>query len=453
MMIDKKSDYVVAIDVGTTKTVALLGKRSDNNKIEVLGFVRADSKGVRRGEVLNPEEVSTVIRYIINELQTLTGFKFSEVFVGITGEHIRMVKDRKGFNRPVYDESITVDEIEKLKNEAGNIALGEGKKILHILPQSYIVDNEMDISNPVGMFGRRIEANFDIVVASMDSIKRIEKTFSIANLQIRDLILQPLASAVAVLDDEELEGGVALIDIGGGTTDIAVFYNRKLRHSAVFPYGGNVITKDIKECCKINEQQAEELKVQFGAALSDAVDENKDVLIPVHKRKPKEVSIRNLAGIIQARMEEIIEGVMFEIENSGYAHKLCYGIVLTGGGAKLNFIDDLFSLRTGMDVRIGLPDTHLTGDSEKINDPCFATGVGLLIKGFEYKNENCEEPDFEEPEVDNIIKTVEPVNPVKPAKTRENKGIEKTLKTTIGKAKKALKIYFEDTEVEKSLMD
>jgi len=388
-----KSNFVAAIDVGTTKIVSLLGIRHENKKVEVIGFTRSDSKGIRRGEVLNPEEVSRVIQNVILELQKLAGIKIDDVFVGIAGEHIRMVKDRKGFNRPIYEQSITAEEVEKLKSEAKNIALEEGKKILHILPQSYVVDNEMDIVSPVGMFGRRLEANFNIIVGNMDSIKRIEKSFLMSNLNIKELILEPLASAEAVLHEEEREIGVALIDIGGGTTDIAVFYDKKLRHSAVFPYGGNVITKDIKEACGLNEQQAEELKVQFGVALVDAAEENKDIIIPakIPGREPKEISIRNLANIIQARMDEIIEGVMFEIENSGYADKLNYGIVITGGGAKLRYLEQLFRFRTGMDVRLGNPDVHLTGKPENVNDPCYATGVGLLIKGFEYMDENWEE--------------------------------------------------------------
>ena len=390
---DNKSNYVAAIDVGTTKIVSLLGIRHENKKVEVIGFTRSDSKGIRRGEVLNPEEVSKVIRNVIVELQKQAGIIFSEVFVGIAGEHIRMVKDRKGFNRSTYEESITAAEVEQLKSEAKNIALEEGKKILHILPQSYVVDNEMDICSPIGMFGRRLEANFNIIVANIDSIKRIEKSFSMSNLHIKELILEPLASAEAVLHEEEREAGVVLIDIGGGTTDIAIFYDKKLRHSAVFPYGGNVITKDIKEACGLNEQQAEDLKVQFGVALVDAAEDNKDIVIPakIRGREPKEISIRNLASIIQARMDEIIEGVMFEIVNSGYADKLGYGIVITGGGAKLRHIEQLFRFQTGMDVRTGYPGEHLTGKPDNVNDPCYATGVGLLIKGFEYVDEHLDE--------------------------------------------------------------
>jgi len=388
-----KSQYVAAIDVGTTKIVALLGKRNENNKLEIVGFVRSDSKGIRRGEVLNPEEVSRVVRNVVEELKHQTNAIFDEVFVGISGQHIRIVKDRKGFNRPCCDNSITAEDIEALKREAQNIALDEGKEIIRILPQNYIVDNEHDISNPIGMLGRRLEANFNIVVGNMDSIKRIKRSVSHADLTVKEIILEPLASAEAVLHDEEREAGVAMVDIGGGTTDVAIFHDKVLRHSAVIPFGGFVVTKDIREACGLMEQVAEDLKIQFGMALGDAVKEDKTIVIPakIRGRAPKEISVRMLANIIQARMEEIIDAIMFEIENSGYAEKLGYGIVITGGGSMLNKVSELFSSRTGKEVRIGYPGEHLIGESESINEPSYATGVGLLMKGFEYMDENSTE--------------------------------------------------------------
>ncbi len=385
--------YVAAIDVGTTKIVTLLGKRNENKKLEIVGFTRSDSKGIRRGEVLNPEEASNVIKDTIIDLQKRTGVLFSEVFVGIAGQHIRIVKSRNYINRPSYDDSITAKDIEQLKHDANNIALEEGKEIIHILPQSYIVDNETDIFNPIGMLGKRLEANFNIVVGNIDSIKRIRKCVHQSSLTIKEISLEPLASADAVLYDEERESGVALVDIGGGTTDVAVFYEDVLRHSAVIPFGGYVVTKDIKDACGLGEHVAEEVKVQFGVALSEAAEENKVIVIPakVPGREPKEISIRNLAHIIQSRMEEIIDAIMFHIENSGCADKLGSGIVITGGGAMLRNLKQLFHYRTGMDVRIGYPGEHLAGESENINEPCYSTGVGLLMKGFEYMDEHPEE--------------------------------------------------------------
>jgi cell division protein FtsA len=405
-----KPQFVAAIDVGTTKIVTLLGKRNENKKLEIVGFTRSDSKGIRRGEVLNPEDASNVIRDTVMDLQKRTGIIFSEVFVGIAGQHIRVVKSRNYINRPSYDESITSVDIEQLKSDANNIALDEGKEIIHILPQSFIVDNETDIFKPIGMLGKRLEANFNIVVGNSDSIKRINKCVHQAGLTVRDIILEPLASSDAVLYDEEREAGVALVDIGGGTTDVAVFYDNVLRHSAVIPYGGFVVTKDIKEACGLNEQTAEDVKIQFGAALSESAEENKVIVIPskIPGREPKEISFRNLAHIIQARMEEIIDAIMFEIENSGCADKLGCGIVITGGGAMLRHLKELFCFRTSLDVRIGYPGEHLAGESENINEPCYATGVGLLLKGFNFMDEHAveivkpvvepePEPEIEEP--------------------------------------------------------
>ena len=390
---ESNPQYVAAIDVGTTKIVTLLGKRNENKKLEIVGFHRSDSKGIRRGEVLNPEEASNVVRETVNNLQKRTGIVISEVFVGIAGQHIRIVKSRNYINRASYDDSITTVDIGQLLRDANNIALDEGKEIIHILPQSYIVDNEMDISSPIGMLGKRLEANYNIVVGNTDSIKRIKKCITQTGLTIKDIVLEPLASSDAVLYDEEREAGVALIDFGGGTTDVAVFHDKVLRHSAVIPYGGFVVTKDIKEACGLPEQVAEEVKLHFGVALSDAAEENQVIVIPakIPGRDPKEISIRNLAHIIQARMEEIIDGIMFEIENSGCKDKLGCGIVITGGGAMLRYLKELFRFRTGMEVRIGYPGEHLSGESENINEPCYATGVGLLMKGFKYMDEHPDE--------------------------------------------------------------
>ena len=390
---DSKPQFVAAIDVGTTKIVTLLGKRNENKKLEIVDFSRSDSKGIRRGEVLNPEDASSVIRETVMDLQKRTGIIFSEVFVGIAGQHICVLKSRNYINRPSYDESITAEDIEKLRRDANNIALDEGKEIIHVLPQSYIVDNETDILKPIGMLGKRLEANFNIVVGNIDSIKRIKRCIQQVGLTIRDIVLEPLASSDAVLYDEEREAGVALVDIGGGTTDVAVFHDNVLRHSAVIPFGGFSVTKDLKTDLGLNEQTAEDVKIQFGAALSESAEENKVIVIPskIPGREPKEISFRNLANIIQARMEEIIDAIMFQIENSGCADKLGCGIVITGGGAMLRHLKELFRFRTGMDVRIGYPGEHLAGDSENINEPCYATGVGLLIKGFEYMDEHEEE--------------------------------------------------------------
>lgn len=388
-----KKDYVAAIDIGTTKIVAVLGKRNPNRKIEIVGISKAVSKGVKRGVVLNIDETVMAIQSVINDVQQKTGLKLSEAFVGIAGQHIKSIKNRGYINRDSYDDEITKDDVKRLIEDAHKIPIDIGEEIIHVLPQNFIVDSETGVRNPVGMSGKRLEANFHIVIGQIASIKNIEKCVNRVGLKVQDVILEPLASSSAVLTEDEMEAGVALVDIGGGTTDIAVYHEGVIRHTAVIPFGGNVVTKDIKEGCSILERQAEELKIKFGSALGDLAEEDKVVIIPgISGRDSKEISFKSLAYIIQSRMEEIIDAVMFEIENSECMDKLSAGIVITGGGAMLRHLTQLFRFRTGMDVRIGYPNAHLAGNvADDINQPMFATSVGLLMKGYEFVDSKWDE--------------------------------------------------------------
>ncbi len=381
-----KKEYVAAIDIGTTKIVAVLGKRAHNRKIEIVGISKTVSKGVKRGVVLNIDETVMAIQSVVNEVQQKTGLKLTEAFVGIAGQHIKSIKNRGYINRDSYDDEITRDDVKRLIEDAHKIPIDIGEEIIHVLPQNFIVDSETGVRNPVGMSGKRLEANFHIVIGQIASIKNIEKCVNRVGLQVQDVILEPLASSSAVLTEDEMEAGVALVDIGGGTTDIAVYHEGVIRHTAVIPFGGNVVTKDIKEGCSILERQAEELKIKFGSALGDLAEEDKVVIIPgISGRDSKEISFKSLAYIIQSRMEEIIDAVMFEIENSECMDKLSAGIVITGGGAMLRHLPQLFRFHTGMDVRIGYPNAHLSGNvSDDINQPMYATSVGLLMKGYEF---------------------------------------------------------------------
>jgi cell division protein FtsA len=380
------TDYVAAIDIGTTKIVAVVGKRTPNRKLEILGISKTISKGVKRGMVLNIDETVSAIQTVVNDVQQKTGLKLSDVFVGIAGQHIKSLKNRGYINRDSYDDEITHADVKRLIEDAHKIPTDIGEEIIHVLPQNFIVDSETGVKNPVGMSGKRLEANFHIVVGQIASIKNIEKCINRVGLNVHDVVLEPLASSAAVLTEDEIEAGVALVDIGGGTTDIAVYYEGVIRHTAVIPFGGNVITKDIREGCSILERQAEELKIKFGSALGDLSEEDKVVIIPgISGRDSKEISFRSLAYIIQSRVEEIIDAVMFEIENSGCMDKLSAGIVITGGGAMLRHLPQLVRFHTGMDVRIGYPNAHLAGNApDDVNQPMFATGVGLMIKGFEF---------------------------------------------------------------------
>jgi len=406
----KQNEYVAAIDLGTTKIVTLIGKKNDNGKLQIVAHSKAPSTGVKRGVVLNIEETVASIQRTVEDVQLKSGIIFGDVFVGIAGQHIRSVRNRGYINLSAEKDMIDLDDVQKLVDDMFKIPTEIGEEILHVLPQNFIVDNESGIKNPVGMSGKRLEANFHIVIGQTASAKNIEKCVNRVDLNVTDLILEPLASAEAVLTDDEKEAGVVLVDIGGGTTDVAVYFDGIVRHTAVIPFGGNVITNDIKEGCSILQRQAEQLKVQFGSALGDIAPEDKIVTIPgISGREPKEISFKSLAYIIQSRMEEIIDYVTFEVENSGYADKLSAGIVLTGGGSLLRHLSQLVKFKTGFDVRIGYPNEHLTADStEEINTPTYSTGIGLVIKGFEHiesynrlHNETDEtDSDFENPTIE-----------------------------------------------------
>jgi len=385
-----KTDFVAAIDIGTTKIVAIVGRKKENGKIEILGLSKTPSKGVKRGIVLNIEEAVNSIQKTVDDIQFTIGTQISDVFVGIAGQHIKSIKNRGYINRDSYDDIITKADIDTLIQDMYKIPIDVGEEIIHVLPQNFIVDSETGVKNPVGMYGKRVEANFQIVVGQIASARNIGSCISKAGLHLNQLILEPLASSEAVLTSDEKEAGVALVDIGGGTTDIAVYYDDTIRHTAVIPLGGDVITNDIKEGCSILQRQAELLKIQYGSALGDLAKEEEVVSIPgISGREPKEISCKSLAYIIQSRMEEILNVVIYEIENSGYFEKLSAGIVITGGGALLKHLPALVKFKTGLDVRVGYPTENLASDTmNEVNHPMFATSVGLILKGYEYLEKN-----------------------------------------------------------------
>jgi cell division protein FtsA len=429
----KKEQYVAAIDIGTTKIVAIVGKKNENGKIEILGLSKALSKGVKRGVVLNIEETVDAIQTTVDDVQKRSGIMFSEVFVGIAGQHIKSMKNRGYIIRDSYEDEIKKEEVFRLIEDMHKIHIDIGEEIIHVIPQNFIVDNETGVKSPIGMCGRRLEANFHIVIGQIAAARNIEKCIRKAGMTVKDMILEPLASSLAVLTEDEMEAGVVLVDIGGGTTDVAVYYDNVIRHTAVIPFGGNVITKDIKEGCAILQRHAEALKIQYGSALGDIAPDDKVVSIPgISGREPKEISFKSLAYIIQSRMEEIIDAVNFEIQNSGYADKLAAGVVITGGGAMLRHLPQLMKFKTAMDVRIGVPNEHLSGSAKnEINQPMYATAVGLIMKGFEYletykKQFNAGVPEeFVKPKNTVAQKAVEEVQ----EKEEEEAGIEETVQS------------------------
>ncbi len=377
-------EIIVGLDIGTTKIACLVGRRNEHGKLEILGVGKSESVGVTRGVVSNIEKTVQSIRAAVEEAERKSGVEINVVNVGIAGQHIKSLQHRGIRTRNTFDEEIGQHDIDALIEDMYKLVMLPGEEIIHVLPQEYIVDNEQGIKDPIGMSGIRLEANFHIITGQIAAAKNIHKCVAKAGLEVDDLILEPLASSEAVLSPEEKEAGVVLVDIGGGTTDIAIFQDGIIRHTAVIPFGGNVITEDIREGCTIISKQAELLKLKFGSALASESQANEIVCIPgLRGREPKEISIRNLANIIQARMEEIVEHVYYEIKNSGYEKRLIGGIVVTGGGAQLKHISQLFEYITGMDTRIGYPTEHLANGTEEVTSPLYATGVGLVLKGFE----------------------------------------------------------------------
>ncbi|MFN3529269.1 MAG: cell division protein FtsA [Bacteroidia bacterium] len=375
-------EIIVGLDIGTTKICAIVGTRNEYGKMEVLGMGKAESLGVTRGVVSNIEKTVDAIRKAIKEAEDEAGVDIRVVNVGIAGQHIQSQQYRNMITRQSMDDEISRADIDKLVDSTHRIPQQPGYEIIHVLPQEFIVDNEVGIKDPIGMSGIRLEANFHIITGHVTAANNIYKCVQKAGLTANDLILEPLASADAVLSEEEKEAGVVLVDIGGGTTDIAIFQDGIIRHTAVIPFGGNIITEDIKEGCTVLRQQAELLKIRFGSALASETQDNEIVSIPgLRGREPKEISVRNLASIIQARIEEIIELVHYEIKSSGFEKKLIAGIVLTGGGSQLRNLRPLVEYLTGMDVRIGTPNEHLAKGDNDVKSPMYATGIGLVLMG------------------------------------------------------------------------
>lgn len=381
----KESEIIVGLDIGTTKIAVIVGRKNEHGKIEILGSGKTDSYGVKRGVVSNIENTVQSIRTAVEEAAIKSGVDIQYVNVGIAGQHIRSLQHQGSLIRNSLDDEIGQEDIDKLTDNMYKLVMNPGEEIIDVIPQEYIIDKEQGIKQPVGMAGISLEANFHIITGQTTAAKNIYKCVRKADLEVVELILEPLASAEAVLSEEEKEAGVVLVDIGGGTTDIAIFQDGIIRHTAVIPFGGDIITEDVKEGCTIIKKHAEELKVKFGSALASENKEEEIVAIPgLRGRPPKEITLKNLASIIQARMEEIIEHIYFEIKNSGYEKKLIAGIVLTGGGAQLRHIAQLTEFITGMDTRIGYPNEHLANDvPEEMAIPMYSTGVGLVIIGLE----------------------------------------------------------------------
>ena len=382
--------YIVGLDIGTTKIACIVGEKDSNGKIKILGYGKAESTGVKRGMVINIEETVNAIKLAVAQASEQSKVDIKSVNVGIAGHHIKSLQNRGQLIRENANVFITDEELNNLRDNMYRIGTSPGEEIINVIPQEYFVDGEpTGNKNPRGMMGNKIEANFHIIIGQSAAVRNIITCINLAGLEMDNMFLEPIASASAVLCEEEKEAGVAIVDIGGGTTDIAVFYDSIICHTAVIPFGGNIITEDIRQGCSILKKQAEEIKVRFGSAVAMENSEDEVVSIPgIRGREPKEISFKNLSYIIQSRLEEIFDLVKFEIEKVNSEHKLATGIVLTGGGSMMKHIAQLAEFKTGMEVRLGNPNESLAKEKEELSCPVYSTGVGLVMEGFaKYEND------------------------------------------------------------------
>ena len=390
---NQEQPIIVGLDIGTTKIAAIAGRKNEFGKLEILGFGRANSNGVQHGMVLNIDQTIKAIQTALeNCYASNPNLEINEVYVGIAGHHIKSLQTRGDIVRQNLDEEIAQSEIDRLVADQYRTYIPAGDKIIDVIPQEFTVDNFQNIPNPIGYSGVKVGANFHIITGDKNAIRNINRSVEKSGLVTKDLVLQPLASAAAVMCDQDLEAGVAIVDIGGGTTDLAVFYEGILKHTAVIPFGGENITNDIKTGLGVLKTQAEQMKIQFGSALSDEAKANAFITIPgLRGMAPKEISVKNLANIIQARMSEIMDFVTYHLKQVGLDNRMLNGgVILTGGGSQLKHLIQLTEYVTGLNARIGFPNEHLSGGHiEELAKPMYSTCIGLILKGYnDYENKN-----------------------------------------------------------------
>jgi cell division protein FtsA len=427
-----EAPIIVGLDIGTTKIAAIAGRKNEHGKLEILGFGRANSNGVQHGQVLNIDQTIRAIHQALqNCYESNPDLEITEVYVGIAGHHIKSLQTRGDMVRQDPDNEIQAWEIEQLIQNQRKTFIPAGDQIIDVIPQDFNVDNIQNIKEPIGYNGVKVGANFHIITGDRNAIRNINRAVEKSGLKTKDLVLQPLASAGAVMSDIDMEAGVAILDIGGGTSDLAVFYEGILKHTAVIPFGGENITNDIRMGLGVLKQQAEAMKVQFGSALANEAKANAYITIPGLKGMPaKEISVRNLSQIIQARMGEILDFVHYHLKQIGLDNKaLNGGIILTGGGAQLKHLIQLTEYITGLNARIGLPNEHLAPNHiEELKKPMYSTCLGLILKGYsdyehQYKEFNEKFSKVEVPKnlVVNKPETKEPVDEEKSVDVSDRK--------------------------------
>lgn len=418
---NNEKPIIVGLDIGTTKIAVIAGRKNEFGKLEILGFGKASSSGVKHGQVLNIDETIKAVRTALdNCFASNPNLDIKEVYVGVAGHHIKSLQTRGDIVRQDTDGEITQKEIDQLVADQYKTYIPAGDQIIDVIPQEFTVDNFQNIPNPIGYGGVKVGANFHIITGDKNAIKNINRSVGKAGLQTKDLVLQPLASSAAVMGQEDLEAGVAIVDIGGGTTDLAVFYEGILKHTAVIPFAGENITNDIKTGLGVLKTQAEQMKVQFGSALANEAKSNAFITIPGLRGMPaKEISVKNLANIIQARISEIMDFVTYHLKQVGLDNRMLNGgIILTGGGSQLKHLIQLTEYATGLPARIGYPNEHLAaGHIDELAKPTYSTCIGLILKGYDdYEHDRKQfEMDFKNVEVPELLKNKEEeVNEVLP---------------------------------------
>ncbi len=386
-MSQNNNPIIVGLDIGTTKIAAIAGRKNEFGKLEILGFGKASSNNaVQHGQVLNIENAVKAVNEAMSSCrQSNANLSIKEVYVGIAGHHIKSLQTRGDLVRQQLDDEITQREVDQLISDQRKTYIPAGDQIIDVIPQEFTVDNFQNIRNPIGYSGVKVGANFHIITGDKFAIRNITRAVNKSDLAIKDIVLQPLASADAVMCEHDLEAGVAILDIGGGTSDLAVFHEGILKHTAVIPFGGENITNDIKTGLSVLKSQAEAMKVQFGSALAQEAKANAIITIPgIRGMPPKQVSVKTLAQIIQARMSEILDFVTYHLKQVGMdSRTLNGGIILTGGGSQLKHLIQLTEYQTGLNARIGFPNEHLaSGYIEELTKPMYSTCIGLILKGY-----------------------------------------------------------------------
>lgn len=382
---ETNNEIIAALDIGTTKIVAIAGYKTKENKFEVISFGTSPSHGIQRGIVVNIDETVKSIENAIKKAEELSDYKFTEVYVGIAGQHVLTKTRNCSLNLNTVDGKIQEEHLLLLQDQIIDLTKNPGEEIIDIIPQSYIVDDKLGVEDPIGMSGTKLQGNFQVITGEMKMVNNIKKCVQLCGLSIKALILEPIASSEAVLSIDDKENNVVMVDIGGGTTDLAIFNNNRIIKTAVVPLGGNTITKDISQTFGLETRQAEKLKILYGAAIEEK--SHKETILSIESLKGKddvEINLSELSKIISARLSEILFSVQFQIENTSVNNNLNAGIVITGGGALTKSLKQLATFILKNNVRIGYPNTFICGEfSEEINSPQFSTAIGLIIKGIE----------------------------------------------------------------------